>query len=135
MEGRDWVRLADYVINRRTELGYDSQDALAVGADVSLKTINRLENGTAVSSTTLGKIERGLRWAPGSVRAVLAGGAPTELADPEVELDPARAALVRETFQEWSKEYGRKTAQKMIDQVIADFQAGHPNDTGEHKTG
>lgn len=86
MTGPDQRRLADYVINRRVELEYGSQEELAVAADVSAKTVNRLEGGTKVASATLGKIERALKWKPGSMRAILAGDEPTPLTTPD-ELD------------------------------------------------
>ncbi|HEX3783697.1 MAG TPA: hypothetical protein VHX38_28880 [Pseudonocardiaceae bacterium] len=119
---RDWVRLADYVINRRAELGYGGQEALADAAGFSVKTVTRIEGGTAVSSSTLGKLERGLRWMPGSVRAVLAGGLPTEQPEPEAEpIDPVKARLLREEFADLRRKYGAKRALRLIDEVVAEL--------------
>ena len=76
MTGEDWLRLADYVVARRVELGMRDRRAFAVAAGVTERTLGKLENGQHVSPSTLGMVENRLGWAPGSCRRILAGGEP-----------------------------------------------------------
>jgi transcriptional regulator with XRE-family HTH domain len=73
--------LADYAIHRRGELKLRRED-VAGRMGMSPKTVERIEEGKSVQAATLGKLERALRWKPGSARAVLEGGEPT-LISPE----------------------------------------------------
>ena len=76
MAGEDWLRLADYVIARRVELGMRDRRAFAEATGVTERTLGKLENGQHVSPSTLGMVENRLGWAPGSWRRILAGGEP-----------------------------------------------------------
>jgi len=73
----DWLRLADYVVARRVELGMRDRRAFAQATGVTERTIGKLENGQRVSPSTLAMVENRLGWAPGSCRRILAGGEPT----------------------------------------------------------
>jgi len=118
MTGQDPRRLADYVISRRTALGYDTQEELAAAAGVSAKTIGRLERGERVSSATRGKIERALAWVPGSMRAVLAGREPTATAEPgPAFVDPA-AAILDELHIVDTESYGLDMADRLLEARI-----------------
>ena len=77
MAAEDWLRLADYVVGRRVELGMRDRRAFAQATGVTERTIGKLENGQHVSPSTLAMAENRLGWAPGSCRRVLAGGEPT----------------------------------------------------------
>jgi hypothetical protein len=74
--GEDWLRLADYVIARRVDLGMRDRRAFAEVAGVTERTLGKLENGQRVSPSTLAMVENRLGWAPGSCRRILAGGEP-----------------------------------------------------------
>jgi transcriptional regulator with XRE-family HTH domain len=74
--GEDWLRLADYVIARRVELGMRDRRAFAEATGVTERTLGKLENGQRVSSSTLAMVENRLAWVPGSCRRILAGGEP-----------------------------------------------------------
>lgn len=77
---KDWKRLAEYAHRRRAELGL-SQAAMAVPGVLSIDRIQKIE-GAKRSSYRLGTLlalERALKWAPGSVEAILSGGEPTPL--------------------------------------------------------
>lgn len=76
MAAEDWLRLADYVIARRVELGMRERRALAEATGVTERTLGKLENGQRTSPSTLAIVENHLGWAPGSCRRVLAGGEP-----------------------------------------------------------
>jgi len=76
MAGEDWIRLADYVVARRVELGMRDRRALAKATGVTDRTLGKLENGQRVSASTLGVIDNHLGWAPGSCRRILSGGEP-----------------------------------------------------------
>ncbi|RSD21964.1 hypothetical protein [Amycolatopsis eburnea] len=81
MAGRDWKRLASYVIDARTAAGFPVRRTFAKHIVVSDKTLQRLElDHMAIRPAKLAAIERGVGWAPGSAEAVLAGGEPTLLA-------------------------------------------------------
>jgi hypothetical protein len=75
--GEDWLRLADYVVARRVELGMRDRRAFAQATGVTERTLGKLENGQRVSPSTLAMVENRLGWAPGSCRRILAGGEPT----------------------------------------------------------
>ena len=78
-------RLGELVRERRRALGYRTVEDFAVATGVSRRTLGTLERGEArVSDDTAAAIERILRWAPGSVEAILQGGRPSE--DPGVDL-------------------------------------------------
>lgn len=72
----------EQVVKRRAELGL-SRAAAAKLAGVDPKTLQSLEQDTRwPHDTNRAKIERALRWAPGSLDAIRAGGEPTELQQP-----------------------------------------------------
>ena len=77
MAAQDWLRLADYVVAGRVELGMRDRRAFAQATGVTERTVGKLENGQRVSPTTLAMVENRLGWAPGSCRRILAGGEPT----------------------------------------------------------
>ncbi|MCO1574983.1 helix-turn-helix domain-containing protein [Crossiella sp. SN42] len=87
-------RLAAAVRARREERGWTQADVVARGS-VSLASVQVVEAGTRTSfqNKTVNGLEQGLGWAPGSVRAVLAGGAPQLL-----EENPS-AEVVSEDFE------------------------------------
>lgn len=76
MAAEDWLRLADYVVARRVELGMRDRRAFAQATGVTERTLGKLENGQRVSPSTLAMVENRLGWAPGSCRRILAGGEP-----------------------------------------------------------
>lgn len=75
-----WRRLAQYVEERRGARGWTQADVARRG-DFSIDRVQELEKGerTKYRVLTLGSLERGLEWAPGSVYAVLRGEEPTPL--------------------------------------------------------
>lgn len=78
----DWKRLADHVVVRRRELGMTTRNALADVSGLSYRVLGDLERGTrSLSERTLSVLEEGLRWQPGSARAILRGGDPVPLED------------------------------------------------------
>ncbi|GAA1065302.1 helix-turn-helix transcriptional regulator [Streptomyces asiaticus] len=78
--GRDWKRLADAVRAARTALGM-TQVELADAAGVAEATVQNLEGGKDRNRlpTSLPRVERALRWGPGSGAAILNGGEPASL--------------------------------------------------------
>lgn len=121
MSNQDWLRLADYVISHRTARGFGRQPDLAEAAGVASKTVGRLERGESVNSATLAKIERALRWAPGSARSILAGGEPT-LLEPMEPVDPAREALLR-AHAVYVESYGLEEADRMLAKDVDEINA------------
>jgi hypothetical protein len=87
----NWPALAAAIKKQRRVLRY-SQEALADAADLSRSTIQKLEWATAenIERDTVVKLEHGLRWAPGSVDAVLNGGVPTVIISPDGAYPPAQ---------------------------------------------
>jgi hypothetical protein len=74
---RDWLRLAQAVADRRRELGL-SQDAVRRAGGPSDVVIANIENnkGAHPRDDTINKLDRPLRWQPGSAQQILAGGDP-----------------------------------------------------------
>ncbi|MGW6739685.1 hypothetical protein ACWGDX_02875 [Streptomyces sp. NPDC055025] len=87
---------------RRLELGLAWKDVANV-AGISYETLRGVRRGsTAGAELTLRRIERALKWAPGSIDAVVAGGEATPLGDtgqgdqpaPEPSIDPRVEAIM-----------------------------------------
>lgn len=76
----NYARLGRYVQERRTELGYSQVDLWQAGGP-SNSTLTNIESGSAktISPATRRKLDRGLKWAPGSADRILEGGEPTLL--------------------------------------------------------
>ena len=85
-------KLAGLVRERRRALGL-TQPQVAERADVSVELVRRVEtNRTNVRRTEkIEGLEHALEWAPGSIRAVLAGGMPTDVHRPSEPPAPARS--------------------------------------------
>jgi len=72
-------RLAQLMNDRRVELGLRWTDVAEAG-EVSPETLRSVRRNTApLLDLTKARIEKGLRWARGSVNSVLAGGEPRPL--------------------------------------------------------
>lgn len=73
----DWLRLADHVRAARNALEMTQSD-LAAKAGIGFTTVQLLERGTPRTRlpNTISAVEAALGWAPGSARAILAGGDP-----------------------------------------------------------
>jgi len=75
---------------RREELDIRWQD-VAVAGGISVRALQTARHGTTeIRGHTQAGIERGLRWAPGSVAAILDGGEPTPVPAGSITLDTAR---------------------------------------------
>jgi len=89
----DRARLGEAIRARRLALDGMSVSAAAKLAKVDRATWTQAESGTKATETfTAARIEAALRWAPGSLDAILAGDEPTELpelAEPERPAAPA----------------------------------------------
>jgi transcriptional regulator with XRE-family HTH domain len=93
MSGENWLRLADYVVARRVQLGMRDRRALAEATGVTDRTLGKLENGQRVSASTIAVIENKFGWAPGSCRRILAGEEPTSVSAGQDESDYADPTL------------------------------------------
>jgi len=83
--GGDWQQLAEPITARRAELRLSQIDVRQAGgpSTSTQKTLERSE-ATTYRPSTLVDLELVLRWQPGSVAAVLAGGDPIPAgADPD----------------------------------------------------
>jgi len=72
----DWVRVGSYVAQRRHELGLTQQDIAGRGGP-SAATLRKLELGqpkTAYDQGKLARLEKILRWYPGSISSLSEGG-------------------------------------------------------------
>lgn len=79
-------RLAEYAWKRRTQLGLSRPQVRERGGP-SVPTLKDIEEGTGrtVSAGTLGKLDTGLEWQPGSAADVLRGGEPRSRLSTEVD--------------------------------------------------
>lgn len=91
------ARLGRYAKQRRDQLGMTQQNVWDAGGP-SDTTQSGIELGTAtgVQRSTLLRLERALRWAPGSARAVMDGGQPTPMKDAREDPAPASARDLHE---------------------------------------
>lgn len=70
--GKDWNRLADYVLSRRSDEGM-TQLELSQRMGVDLKTVRRIESGRSVAKTTVAAIDHAFNAPRGTARAALEG--------------------------------------------------------------
>lgn len=98
----DNERLTELMLARLRDLGMKTWRDLSTKAGISYETLRALRAGGNPSDGTTYALEKALRWEPGSVRAILAGGDPTvEDADdvvPTDELAPTDVALLLRRF-------------------------------------
>lgn len=74
------ARVGRYVVNRRVALGYKHRIDLANDLPITDRTLADIEHGVREASPgTYAVLENKLGWAPGSIDAVRAGGAPAEV--------------------------------------------------------
>ena len=141
-----WESLAEHILNRRIQLGYYKRPAFAEASGISLRTLSDLENARRENydRNTVAAIEHTLRWAPGSINAILEGGEPTDAtADPTPPsaaptaraasagdealirvmrspdlTDTQKAAIVRTLIAE-QDEFARKRADTLIREALS----------------
>lgn len=93
----DWQRLAEQVTRRREQLGLTQGQVHSAGGP-SVATMRMIEGGLQRSyrGNILGRLEKALRWKPGSVEAILNGGDPQPLTErqPEPERDEAERMIL-----------------------------------------
>lgn len=98
-----WRRLAEAVRRRREQRDWTQLD-VATRGPVSIDRIQAIEGVRTdrYSARTITKLERGLEWESGSIRAILAGGEPTplEAARPSAIAQPEREPTVAELAAE-----------------------------------
>jgi transcriptional regulator with XRE-family HTH domain len=81
MSARDLKRLAESVIDRRSELKL-TQEEFALRGGINVKTVTRVEKGQIDPRVkTLGALDRAAGWASGSARGILEDGRPPTLLD------------------------------------------------------
>ncbi|MER7874866.1 hypothetical protein ABTY63_15085 [Streptomyces solisilvae] len=88
------ARLAAHTERRIADLGLQYAE-VARAAGFSDQTLIAIRNSAKVRPTTHRKLEKALRWAPGSVQAILNGGEPTAL-NPESASPEAAEAQARQ---------------------------------------
>jgi hypothetical protein len=78
----DWHRVAEYVIDRRTDLDMTQADVHAAGGP-STATLRLIEGGLQdrYQPAILARLERVLGWERGSIRAIRKGGEPVLAGD------------------------------------------------------
>lgn len=133
-----WKRLAEAVRRRRDDRGWTQLD-LATRGGPSIDRIQAIEGARTdnYSSRTLGKLERALEWRQGSVRAILAGGAPspsdvearsTDAAESDDLLTPDERRMLEEIRRDPAKR------ERLLRAILAGH--GHeppPTETDERK--
>lgn len=95
----EWLAAA--VRTRREELDLSQLDVWQRGGP-SNTTLTEIENGRTsnLTRTTARKLDAALQWAPGSAKAVWAGGEPTPLAREGMNYDELEAAVRNGTADE-----------------------------------
>lgn len=129
-----WQRLAHAVTTRRTALGLTQAQVAAAGGP-SAGTMRLIEGALQNNyrDSILGRLERALLWAPGSVNAVLHGGHPAEIgaphaptATPTTPLDDELQAIADNSrnpaLRQWAASLLRDVHQ--LREVARDEQAG-----------
>lgn len=116
----NWHRLADKVIERRTQLDMTQQDVQAAGGPATA-TLRNIEGAhqTSYRRAILARLERALGWAPGSVNSILAGGDPTPAtsdnpAQREDTPSPDRGRPVHKTLADVLLERGLRSPDQIV---------------------
>lgn len=107
MAPRDYARLATAARKRRAELSLALTDATAKTASTSRKTWQHVENEEPVRDSSYAKIDRLLRWAPGSCMAALEGRDPV----PVAEVDGAPGVVLSDIDPKAADARGREIVQ------------------------
>lgn len=120
----DWRRLATYVNKRRHLLGLTQQDIRSLGGP-STATMRLIEGALQDSyrPMVLSSLEKALRWAPGSIEAILAGGEPT----PSVQATTAVALTSHARATAYPAEV-RAVSSEPVLQLIDENRAHRPVD-------
>lgn len=120
------VRLGRYVRRRRIDLGLSIDEAAILGGKMSPTTWSRVEQGKKARELTYGGVERALKLASGSVRAILAGGepTPTETEAPEAPAKspaPGEGGWLTPEEEELIEKIRRDPAkrQRLLDAILA----------------
>lgn len=104
---------------RRKELRLRWRDVADL-AGISYETLRTIRRGQyeGMRPLTESGIERALKWATGSVAAVLAGGEPTPI--PELQPEPVDPAvpILDELHRLDTKRYGLETADRLLEARI-----------------
>lgn len=129
--GKDWDRLAEYVRERRTELGITQEDVRHAGGP-STATMRLIEGALqeAYQPSILARLERALRWQPRSVQRILGGGEPAPLD----EAAPQPPAIPRSDSGAYAEidEIGAMLYQPVIRLRLAELaERGDPRPSGE----
>ena len=99
-------------------------NAVADRAGMSPQNLLRIRTGAiALTDFAVVGLEQALEWPSGHIADLLAE-------DPasEPDLDERQTAILREKFEEWRREYGRKRALAMIDEVLRDWRDEQPSE-------
>jgi hypothetical protein len=91
---KDWERLAEFVRERRVELGLTQEDVRAAGGP-STATMRLIEGALqrGYQPATLRDLEKVLQWERGSAARILGGGSPAVSADPRPSCDAPPAPV------------------------------------------
>lgn len=110
-------RVADAVIARRVALGYTTRNAFAQAVGVSSRVLSDLENANRdnFDSVTIARMEQALRWLPGSVAAIAAGGKPRTVDGEEINA----AVVVPQHYPMFVTRHGGTAACETYDGVWA----------------
>ncbi len=86
--GANWQEVANAVIQRRVELGYETRKEFIEGSGIGARTIGDIETARRESydPATLARLEKALRWPAGKIQKVLNTPLPTEPADVATEM-------------------------------------------------
>lgn len=90
MTGAEWKRVGAHIVQRRIELGMKTTKSLAERTGLTPRMLGDIENArrTNYSAGTIAQIELALKWRPGSITDILAGGEPSPVE--ELEAAPGR---------------------------------------------
>lgn len=124
---------------RRRELRLRWRD-VADAAGISYETLRTIRRGhyDGMRPLTETGIEQALRWAPGSIATILAGGAPPPIPKPEPAPDPLQDPTYlrrRQRLQELWKDHGEHTGLLLFIQEIEAEQAEEDKSVTSDSTG
>lgn len=94
----DWQALAQAVIDRRVHLGFRSRESFCAEVDFAPRMLGDLErcDRRNFDRVTMSRLEQGLRWPAGTVRAILTGSTAPTIGDaPKVDRPAGAGALNR----------------------------------------
>lgn len=112
--------LDEWMNERRLELDLKWNEVQLRAGGMNRQTLSNIRKSGRGSDLNIRRVERAMRWRPGSIASIEAGGAPTKVEDLS-GLSPEEIEM-RNRLQEARQKLGPTKARWLLQQEIADLE-------------